>query len=418
MLDRTIAPAFSQKFSFELPQPQIISLPAGLELVIVPGIQQEVVKLEVIFKAGKWHEPFPGLSHFTSALIDKGTASRSAKEIAGVFDYYGAQVEISAGHDFISISLYGLNKHLPEILPVFMELLNSPSFPEDELNLQKEILKQNLRVNSEKNSFIASRLLRKNIFGDAHPYGRPTEENDAHQITSQKLSDFFKSHFHPVEIYLVGNLAPQKIEWLAQQFDPMIPQVVEERKFDAQPGLRHQQVAKAGSVQSSIRLGKRTINRLHADYFSLLMANHLLGGYFGSRLMRNIREEKGLTYGISSSIHPFLNDCMISIGADVNKSNVELAKEEIKKEINCLKETLITEEELTVAKNHFLGSLQLEIASPFAVLEKTKSIRLNKLGEMYYQDLFSKIRAIGPEAILIAARQYLEPASFVEVSVG
>ncbi len=124
--------------------------------------------------------------------------------------------------------------------------------------------------------------------------------------------------------------------------------------FTIEHGDTIQHIAKPDGVQSSIRMGMRTINRGHADYFSLLLLNHILGGYFGSRLMKNIREEKGLTYGIYSSLNPFKNDCMFSIGADVDKINVELTINEIKKEIEALCLTEISEDELDVTKTIFL----------------------------------------------------------------
>jgi zinc protease len=418
MLNRSIAPAFSKKFSFDLPSAEIVHLSAGLDLVFLPGVQQEVIRLEVIFRAGKWFEPDTGVSHFTAIMIEKGTITRSSKQIAEIFDYYGAQVEISPGADFTSVSLYALKKHLHEIFPVFWEILVSPEFNEEELNLQKEIFIQNLKINNQKNSFVASRLLRKNIFGDNHPYGRTIEEEDVHRITKEELKTFFAKNFSPIEIYLAGNLNPHEIDWLIQQLNAVTSRKIGEKNFLAMPGLFEQTLPRKESIQSSIRLGKQIINRLHRDYFSLLLLNHILGGYFGSRLMKSIREEKGLTYGIYSAIHPFKNDCMISIGADVNHNKLELAKEEIKNELKILKEIPVSEDELTISKNHFLGSLQLEMANPFAVLDKIKSIRLNDLGENYYNDLIATIESSNPEGILSTAKKYFDPDSFQEVSVG
>src|SRR3989442_703998 len=154
MLNRSVAPAFSQTFSIDLPSPEVIRLPGAVDFVFLPGLQQEVFKLEVVFNAGKWQEPKPGLAHFTSILLDKGTSSKSSKEIAETLDHYGAQIEISSGYDFVSISLFGLKKFAAEIFPVFVEILSDPVFPEEELDLQKKIFLQNLEVNEKKNSFL------------------------------------------------------------------------------------------------------------------------------------------------------------------------------------------------------------------------------------------------------------------------
>ncbi len=418
MLNRSSAPVFSTNFSFNLPKAEVISLNGGSNLIFLPGVQQEIVKLELIFKAGKWHESSSGLSHFTASLIDKGTATKTAQEIAEIFDYYGAQLEISPGYDYTVISLFTLAKYIQELFPLFLEILVSPSFPEEELILQKEIFIQNLKVSNQKNSYVAAKLLRKNIFGENHPYGRTIEEGNVTQLRLEDIKSFFKQNFHPFEIYLIGNIKSNQIDWVAQQFNSLIPQKLAESNFSKNAGFHTQHVPKDGSVQSSIRFGRQIINRHHSDYFQLLLLNHILGGYFGSRLMKSIREEKGLTYGIYSSIHPFKNDCMISIGADVNNDKLEVAKEEIKKEIKKLGEYPISEDEFISAKNHFLGSLQLEIANPFAVLEKIKNLRLNKLEEPYYNNLFSALKSANPKDFLGVAQKYFDADSFQEVTVG
>jgi predicted Zn-dependent peptidase len=177
-------------------------------------------------------------------------------------------------------------------------------------------------------------------------------------------------------------------------------------------------ISKDESVQSSLRLGKRFINRTHPDYFECLLLNHILGGYFGSRLMKNIREEKGLTYGIYSSINPFRNDCLFSIGADVGKEKKDLALLEIKHELNKLIERPIDPGELSAAKNHFLGSLQLEVANPFACIDKIKNIRLNDLDDSFYKSLFTKIQASNSSGLQALTAKYFSSDELRIVSVG
>src|SRR5437879_6317950 len=155
MLNRTSPPPFSKTSSFELPQPEIIQLNEALNFFFLNGLQQEVFKLEFIFKAGKWWEPKIGLSHFTALLLEKGTTSKSSIEIANLLDYYGAQIEVSPGYDFTSVSLYGLRRYFNETFPVLWEILTQPSFDQTEFDLQKDIFIQNLKVNNEKNSFVA-----------------------------------------------------------------------------------------------------------------------------------------------------------------------------------------------------------------------------------------------------------------------
>jgi len=419
MLTRSIAPTFSKTFSFKLPNPEVFKLSGGVDLVFLQGLQQEVFKLEVIFNAGKWQEGKSGLAHFTSILLDKGTSNKSSRKIAEVLDYYGAQIEISSGYDFVAVSLYGLKKFVLEIFPVFVEILSEPALAEEELDLQKKIFLQNLEINEKKTSFLASRLIRKNIFGPQHPYGNSVESEDVGNITPEELRSYFGSNFSPYEIYLIGNLEPQQINWLSDQLSLLKSAKSNDKKdFPIKSGDNIQHIVKPDNIQSSIRMGMRTINREHKDYFSLLLLNHLLGGYFGSRLMKNIREEKGLTYGIYSSLNPFRNDCMFSIGADVDKINVELTINEIKKEIETLRLHQVKDDELDVIKNHLLGGIQLEMANPFSTFDKIKNIRLNQLGEEYYNNLFASVKSINPDNLQAIAQKYFNAKDLTIVSVG
>jgi zinc protease len=171
-------------------------------------------------------------------------------------------------------------------------------------------------------------------------------------------------------------------------------------------------------VQSTIRKAKKSIGKMHHDYIDALFLNHILGGYFSSRLMKNIREDKGLSYGISSSLHALKNDSYLVIGADVNRENLNLTFEEIRKELKQLRTEKIEEEELNLARNHFIGSLQLEITTSFAHADKIKNIILFNLSPQHYQNMINRVEAITAENLIQVANQYFSEDSFVEVAVG
>src|SRR6185436_10719995 len=188
--------------------------------------------------------------------------------------------------------------------------------------------------------------------------------------------------------------------------------------FTGQPGVSHT-VEKEGSVQTSIRLGKKCIRRDESsDYAEALMYNHVLGGFFGSRLMKNIREEKGLTYGIYSSMNHFLNESFWVIGAEVNKQNASMAVQEIKREMQTLAEVPIPADELEVAKNYFIGSWQSENATLFAVAEKIKGLHLLGLPSDFYARLLDKVKSMQPSQIQDAAGKYFGVSDLLEVQVG
>jgi len=418
MLDRKSAPQFAEIQNFHLPTPDVIQLNNGIPLIHYHEVSQDVIKVELIFRAGKWFETKKGVSHFTAQMLEKGTSDKNSFQIAEVFDQFGTSIEISAGFDYTSLSLYTLSRNIHEVLPLFCEIVTSPSFPESEFELMKGIFKQNLKVNNEKNSYVASKTIRQNIFGN-HPYGNSLEEIDVNNLSLQDVVDFFKMSFTLHEIYVTGSIdSPSKKKMMAYLSDLSVLPMSESKIIRSEPkDSFSQHIEKPGSVQSSLRLGKKIINRNNPDYAGLVLLNHILGGYFGSRLMKNIREEKGLTYGIHSSISTLKNEAFFLIGTDVNKENRELALSEIKLEIKKLRENPIDSNELEIAKNHLLGSLQLEAANPFSIVEKIKITRLNQLNFDFYNTLFSGIKA-SQATDLKRIASYLNEDTLFEVSVG
>jgi zinc protease len=420
MLDRKSAPQFVEIVTSNLPSPEITTLNNGVPLIQFDKVNQEVLRIELIFKAGKWCEPKVGVSYFTSHLLDKGTKSKSSFQIAEIFDQFGSSVEISAGSDFVSVSLFTLTKNVNKVLPLFCEIAHYPSFPDSEFTLLKDIFRQNLKINNEKSSYLASKAIRQNIFGSNHPYGSSVTEGDLDLLTRQDLVDFFQTKFNLHEVYITGKVDSSIKKILIKNLSefPITIQPQVQSVISESPEVKIQHIQKPESIQSSIRLGKKTINRSNPDYPSLVLLNHILGGYFGSRLMKNIREEKGLTYGINSSIHALKNDAFLLIGTDVNKENRSLAVSEIKSEIKRLQEEDIDLAEVETAKHHLLGSLQLETANPFSVLEKIKTIRLHDLNSDFYSILFKGIQVSNPDKLTRIAQAHLNENRFFELSVG
>jgi zinc protease len=420
MLDRKTAPSYSHSHTLELPLIEELKVSDELTVLYFDQVKQALTKVEFIYKAGKWYESFSGLSHFTAQMLEKGTAKKNSTEIASVFDQLGAHVEITPGFDYTSISLYSLSEKLKDVMPLFLEIIQSSSFPEEELDLMKGIFAQNLKVNNDKTSYIASKLIRRNLFGSTHPYGSSIEESDVSKINREGTSRFFKECFHPHEIYITGQLTNAQLDFLIKEIGSISSRSSKNNaiKHTLKEGAKVDYFEKAESLQTSIRLGKRTINKTHKDFNGLLFLNHILGGYFGSRLMKNIREEKGLTYGIYSSINTFLNDSFFVIGADVNKENQEITITEIKNELKKLYSGRISEQELLIAKNHFIGSIQLDMANPFSVVEKIKNVRLNHLNPAYYPNLISDVSNINQEQLISIAEKYFSPSDFLIAKAG
>lgn len=419
MLDRTVAPAFNRNFSFSLIDPDYVKLPNNIEIYFVSGGDQNVLKVDLIFPAGRWYEETWGTSYFTTQLSSKGTSSKTSFEIASSFDQFGAHLDLNAGMDFVTLSMYSLTRTLPPALDLLTEIVYQPVFPEKEIEQVKSIYLQNLKVNQEKTSFLASKLFRKILYGENHPYGKELEKGDVEKINRRDLTLFHKAFFQHFAVVVAGKIDDENRRRIINAFSAMKTEPVpgREHQYDSIP-LHRRHAEKENSIQTSLRIGKRIINRSHADYAQLVFLNHILGGYFGSRLMKNIREEKGLTYGIYSSVHAMKHDSYIVIGTDVNKENKDVAFDEIKKEIERLCIERIDEEELETARYHFMGSFQTELSTSFAHAEKLKSILLYDLEKDHYSQMLNKVRDVTSEDLLRICNQYLAPDSFYEISAG
>ncbi len=417
-LDRTQAPSFSLSTDYSLTQPELFAFPSGQPLYAFRGLQQGVVKLELVFRSGKWYEPASGVSHFTAQMLRKGTRTRSAFEIAEALDRLGAHLEIVAGFDTVTVSLFVLKKNLFPALDILLDLLHEPSFPEEEIRLEKEIFIQNLRVSNEKTSVLASREIRKTLFGVTHPYGNSTIEADVDIIKSDDLRDFFRKHMRLHAAYFVGAVETEELNQLIKRFNAPTASSTSLSQPAIQTGVSHA-VVKPGSVQVSLRLGKLCMMRAaDAGYFDCVMVNHLLGGYFGSRLMKNIREKKGLTYGIGSGMHHFVNNSFWYVRAEVNQQHAQQALDEIRNEIRNLQEEPVSQNELDVATNYFIGSWQSDNATLFAVAEKVRSLHEHDLPDDYYNRLLGHLRNMTPVDVQRAAKKYFGADDLVEIRVG
>lgn len=419
MINRSIAPSFTRSTNFELIKPEELTLQNGAKVFFVSGGTQSVIRVEIILKAGRWFESVWGASYFSSQLLSKGTSKKNSFEIAQIFDQYGAHFEISPGLDIVSIALYTLNKNLRPTLALVRELLEDSAFPEKELTQSKNIYLQNLKVNNEKTSFQASKLFRKKLFGENHPYGKELEAEDVTSLTAEQLREYYTSLGKDFTLIVSGKVDDASKQSILEAFGALPYRTVTEKQIATDKvNTLHERISKKGSIQSSIRMGRKAVARSHADYASVLFLSHILGGYFGSRLMKNIREDKGLSYGIYASLHTLQHDNYTVIGADVNNENLDLTFEEIRKELKRLRTELIDAEELEIARNHFIGSLQAEITTPFAHADKIKNIFLFSLPQDYYQKLINTIDGIQGEELIGIAAKYFAEDSFVEVAVG
>lgn len=414
-MDRVTPPSFKKSLTFDLPSPERFSLSGNTELIYLPSSLSQAVKIEFVFSAGRIYEPSLGVAQFVSQLLDKGVPGKSASQIAALLDYYGAHLESHAGFDFTSVSLYCLKKDVKQLLPLFIELLTEATLPEDELETYRRIFTENLKVSLQKNSFLASNEIRNGLFGD-HAYGLNVSVSDAEDLDVAQLRSYFRNFFSPHKIFVVGDLEENDLSLLKNYAYPLNSNKISRAYSSNKISIKRKDVDGPNKTQASIRLGKITINRKHADIAGLTLTNHMLGGFFGSRLMKNIREEKGLTYGIHSGIQHLNQASWLTIAADVNADRVDEAITEIKKELDAL--SVFNEaDELELCKNHLIGSIQNDTATIFSVGERIKTMSLNDLGYDYYNKLISAISSTTVSDVRKISSNYLSSHEMITVAV-
>jgi predicted Zn-dependent peptidase len=421
MLDRRIAPAAYPVEKVLFPKPVQYTLANGIEVWVVSAGEQEVFKFELSTKAGAIHSPLAGLAGMTASLMKRGTSSRSAQEIHQAFDFFGAFWDIQASLDHGTFTVYGLTKHFHSLIPLVREILQEATFPAEEVEKETEIERQKTKLNWEKTSYSASQKFRAQVFPN-DPYGRFTVDEDFEKLDQATLVNQYKSTWasqKPV-IFLSGRISDEQISFLDQTLgqirysssELLIPSIA----LASKPiKLREE---KEGSVQSSIRFGLSAISRTHPDYFHYSVMNTVLGGYFGSRLQKNIREDKGFTYGISSSLAPYPRGGYWVVGTDVNGENVDATLAEIKKEITILQNELVPSEELEIVKSYLMGSFTGELTQAFDIAEKVRVIQLDGLAPDFYDQFQDSIQNIQALDIRDMAAKYLNLDLMHEVIVG
>ena len=416
-------PVINAVKEFSVPDYEIHYLDNGIPCYILKIDDPDIVKMEIIFDSGRIYEKYRAVAKSTASLLKEGTANMASSEIAETIDYYGASISTGANMDTSVIQLYALGKYFKELIPIIHEIITEPVFPEDEIEKFKRRNIDSLKIELSKNEVLAYRFLTEKIFGENHPYGYNTTEEDYLNVTREKLFDHFHSFFIPenAKIFLTGKIDKDKLDILNKNFGS-IPVRSDGHKNNIIPVANSQ----AGKFkfenkrihQTSIRIGKRLFNRNHPDYPGMYFLNTILGGYFGSRLSENIREDKGYTYGIYSTIDMMLKDGYFMISTDVGNEYLENTLAEIYKEIDILHTTPVSEMEMQLVKNYIKGNFLSMINGPLHSINLIKIIQLNGLDNDFFVNFLNEIDNIDSKQIMNLAKKYLDPGSFTEVLVG
>lgn len=413
------------EFDIYLPVPQIHTLPNGVKIYMLDMGTEDTLMIDWVFYAGNCFEEKNNVAHATNFLLKNGTSRRTAFELNEHFEFYGAWLNRHSHNETSDLVLHCLTRHVDELVPVIAEIVSDSIFPEEELDIFVRNSKQRLEVNLQKCEFVASRMIDASLFGENHPYGRFSTLESYSAIERQDLLEFYDKYYRNGRcvIFIAGKIPPTLLPLMEREFGNLplsshvgaLSGIVYEPRPSAKKKAMH--LNDAQGVQAAIRIARPFPNRHDPDFQKVMVLNNVFGGFFGSRLMGNIREDKGYTYGIYSYLLNYIHQSgwMISTeaGRDVSVATVK----EVYAEMETLRDETIDDEELRMTRNYMIGTILGDLDGPFQVLGRWKTLVLNNLDDNYFYKTIGIIKTITAEELQELAKKYLVPDEFYELVV-
>lgn len=394
-----------------------------MELFTLKGGSEPVMKVEVVFWGGATYENKPVAAEVMAGLLSEGTQRLNSAMLAETIESLGATLFTRGGVDTVRIRLLTLTRYFPELIELISEVIQTPAFEPAELKVYADNKIERLKIDLKKNDVLAYRHLTEAIFGLNHPYGKNVVPENYLAIDTTDLKTHHKHHIIPQKgmVLVAGSFGQAEIDLIYATLGSWVPNHTNGSTIAMDfpresktgrldfPGPQHHQAA--------IRIGCRLFPQTHPDFNGLFVLNTILGGYFGSRLMMEIREKQGLTYGIYSGVDSFASDGCFYISTEAATENADIVIEAIEKEMKTLQDELIPEEELDMARNYLMGHLMTQIDGPFATMDLIKSIKIERLEDGVFEKMIQSIQHITPNQLQELAQKYLNPEDWVTIVV-
>jgi predicted Zn-dependent peptidase len=425
--DRAVPPYIKDAvdFTVTLPPCEKHILSNGVEVYALNMGTEEMIMLNWVYFAGNWYEKKKTVAAACNFLLKNGTTSKSAFEINEHFEYYGSYLNRSCYNETSELVLHCLNKHVEELLPVVAEIVSESVFRDEEIEIYKQNSQQRLKVSLQKCEFVAGRLIDAYLFGENHPYGTYNNLEDYAAINREELLSFYNEYYKRGRcvIFASGKLPENLIPLLEKHFGKLPV-----RNHRSGIEVVHHNLGPASQkkfniindetgVQSAIRIARNFPNRHHPDFQKVMVLNNVFGGFFGSRLMGNIREDKGYTYGIYSYLLNHLQESGWMISTEAGRDVTAATIEEVYREMTDLREEKIDEEELLMTRNYMIGTILGDLDGPFQVAGRWKNLILNDLDEDYFYSGIETIKTVSARELQELANKYLKQDEFYELVV-
>ncbi len=424
MLNRTQAPQIHAIGTVDFPQVKKQVLSNGVSLSVLSNHSSELLRVDFIVGAGVWQQQKPLQAFLTNQMLKEGSLRFNAQHIADKLDFFGSSLQLSCSYHHAYITVYSLSKYVEQTLEIVESILKESIFPVSSFEVLLNKRKNRFLLEQEKVESIAAKKFVSCVFGQNHPYGKTADINDFYAISPKDLSSYYSEYYgsNNISIVVSGDVNRVVLNKLEQLFgnESWGKQKVFEVKpvaFDPLEQKKHFML-KTNTIQSAVRLGIPCVDRNHPDYFRLRVLNVVLGGYFGGRLMSSIREEKGYTYGISSSLVAMPYAGYFSIATETATEFVPDLIQEVYKEMDRLCIEPVGQSEMQMVKNFALGEMMRAFDGFFSHADALLFLIANNLDNSYYVKQLESIQNISPQQIQLMAQKYFVKEDFYEIVVG
>ena len=419
MLDRTLQPTLSPITKINFVEPTIISINKFTKLYWMKEVLDETTRIEFHFNAGSIRS-IDKIAGSVNSLLFSGTKSKTSTQIHEELDTLGAFIDQELGQEVAIVSLYCLRKNAKAAVEIVLNAIQNVAFHAHEVEDNIREKKQQYLISSEKVSILARREFQKQLFANSPNYARQIELSDYDNITVEGLKKFHQEFYLQglLKVVLVGNMENEFITHFQELLAPFAIQFNPEyeKQFINNKGVFH--IEKTDAVQTAIRIGMPLFNKSHEDFIEFQILQTILGDYFGSRLMSNIREDKGYTYGIGSGLSEANQTGYFIIATEVGKEFVSATLHEIKVEIERLCNELVGEDELNLVKNYMLGQLLKHADGPNAMMDLFMAVQLQGKGFEFYDAFIERVNTITASDLINIANKYLTWDNLTIITAG
>lgn len=407
--------------TIDVPQAVRHTAPNGTPIYAINCPEYEVVRVSFVFHAGTITQHHPFTASATANMLAEGSQNMTSQQIAERLDYYGSYFDINIDRDYSYITFCALSKFFEQTAEVIEEVILRPTFPEKEVEIYSAKRRQQLTIERRKVETIARENFAQAIFGKSHPYGISYPESAYDTLSRENIHEHYQRRYTADNCIVVcsGSISDKVLERItniaAQIHTSTTKDEIIFPPFDTRHNVR---VQHDGAVQSSIRMGRLLFTRSHEKFIPMQVLSTVLGGYFGSRLMQNLRERNGFTYGVFSAMVNFQNTGYLAIATQIGTEVTEAALNQIASEIETLRKELIPEQELLLVKNIMAGEMMRILDGPFGIADVTTENILCGFDNSHIADNLNRIRSTTAEELRSLAQKYLDPKDLVTVVAG